>query len=200
MTVPSMPIQPVSFLIPPDIQLGLDAGTMVRYGGVIRRASGGQIVEHLREVPFTRTASAAARRAAATLTDRRVITVIGAAAAAGGALLVIAVKGRIEARTRAKALDVSLLAYLEAVRAGTLDEGTISRLISDLDAVATHSSNRQVALTEAVVDLVADYTRKLAAANSIDLGELDDPALDAGSATDLGHHLEIQRRIFTIAA
>ena len=63
MTVPYLPIQPVAFLIPPDIQLGLDAGKLVRYGGIIRNQLG-HIVTHLKEVPIPSKEPAIAQRVA----------------------------------------------------------------------------------------------------------------------------------------
>ena len=201
MTVPYIPIQPVNFLIPPDIQLGLDAGKLVRYGGVVRNQLG-HIVTHLKEVPVPRKEPAMAQRVVSLLKDRRVVTVIVLGTATGGAFAALAVKNQVQARKCAKNLNVSLVAYLKAARDGTLDEGAISRLISDLDAAEAYSTNGQVAVASELVDLVMDYTDKLAEANSVDVSELqaETPAPDGGTVVDLRHHLEVQRRIFTGAA
>lgn len=197
----SAPMQPVNFLIPPDIQLGLDAGKLVRHGGVVRNELG-HIVTHLKEVHLPSKKPAAAQRAAAPLKDRRVVTVIVLGTAIGGTIAFLAVKDRMQARKCVKNLNSSLVAYLEAVRDGNLDEGTISRLITDLDAAEEYSNNGQVAVASALVDLVIDYTSKLAEANSVDLDELQEEgqAAEKGAVVDLRRHLEVQRKIFTEAA
>ena len=94
------------------------------------------------------------------------------------------------------------MAYLRAARDGTLDEFTISRLITDLDAAEAFSTNGQVAVASELVALVMDYTHKLAEANSVDVSELQDglPAADGATVIDLRRHLEVQQRIFAGAA
>ena len=47
----SLPVQPVTFIIPPDIQAGIDAGQLVRWGGIVRDLQG-RIFTHLKEVPL----------------------------------------------------------------------------------------------------------------------------------------------------
>jgi hypothetical protein len=204
----SAPIHPVNFFIPPDIQLGLDAGTLVRYGGVVRNDLG-QIVTHLKEVDLPGKEPAGAQRAAALLKDRRVVIVIVLGTAIGGTIAFLAVKDRVQARKNRvqarkciKDLNASLVAYFEAARDGSLDEGTISRLITDLDAAEEYSNNGLVAVASALADLVIDYTSKLAEANSVDLDELQEEgqAAEKGAVVDLRRHLEVQRKIFIEAA
>lgn len=200
-TVPYVPIQPVAFLIPPDIQLGLDAGKLVRYGGIIRNQLG-HIVTHLKEVPIPSKEPAMAQRVVSLLRDRRVVTVIVIGAATGGTAAAFALKNQVQARKCVKTLNASLVAYLRAARDGTLDEFTISRLITDLDAAEAFSTNGQVAVASELVALVMDYTHKLAEANSVDVSELQDglPAADGATVIDLRRHLEVQQRIFAGAA
>ena len=167
----------------------------------------GQIVTHLKEAPRPGKEPAAAQPAAALLKDRRVVTVIVLGVivlgtATGGTIAFLAVKDRMQARKCVKNLNASLVAYLEAARDGNLDEGTISRLITDLDAAEEYSDNGQVAVASTLVDLVIDYTSKLAEANSVDLDELQEEgqAAEKGTVVDLRRHLEVQRKIFTEAA
>ena len=44
-----MAITQIAFEIPPEIQAGIDAGTLLRFGGIIRDRAG-HIVKHLEEV------------------------------------------------------------------------------------------------------------------------------------------------------
>ena len=201
MTVPFAPIQPVNFIIPPDIQLGLDAGKLVRYGGVVRNQLG-HIHTHLKEVPVPGKEPAVAQRVLSLLRDRRVVTVIVLGAATGGTVAVFAVKNQMQARKCAKNLNASLVGYLKGARDGSLDEAQISRLIADLDAAEAYSTNGQVAVACELVDLVIDYTTKLAEANSVDLSEFEAeaPEPDGSTVVDLRRHLNAQRRIFIDAA
>lgn len=201
MSVPYVPIQPVAFFIPPDIQLGLDAGKLVRYGGIVRNQLG-HIVTHLKEVPVPSKDPAMAQRVVSLLKDRRVVTVIVLGTATGGVAAALAIRTQVQARKCARTLNDSLVAYLKAARDGTLDEATVSRLITDLDAAESFSTNGQVAVASELVALVMDYTGKLAEANSVDVGELQEatPAPDDATVIDLRRHLEVQRRIFAGAA
>lgn len=49
-----MSVTQVTFDIPPLIQQGLQNGTLVRYGGVVRDTAG-HIVTHLKEIYYSRT-------------------------------------------------------------------------------------------------------------------------------------------------
>jgi UPF0288 family protein (methanogenesis marker protein 3) len=101
-----------------------------------------------------------------------------------------------------------LRAYLEAVRKGRLDAGIVGQLISDLDAVKAHSNSDSITVdfspeqSETLVNLVVDYTRKLAEANSVELNELQEQTPDSenDAVVYLRRHLEVQRQIFTGAA
>jgi hypothetical protein len=198
-------IQPVNFYIPPEIQAGLNSGDLTRYGGVVRNSMG-HIVEHLVEVPVTVGSQEAVKRIAASLKNRWVIIGLGTVAVGGGIAL-RAVTKRKQTRKCVESYNASLGAYLEAVRDGDLDAGIISRLISDLDAVQTYSVNGSVtvdfstAQAETLVNLVVDFTRELAEANSVELNELEDlgPTAENDVVVDLCRHLEAQRQIFTKA-
>jgi hypothetical protein len=100
----------------------------------------------------------------------------------------------------------SLRAYLEAVRDQSLDTEIIGRLIADLGAVKAYSENGNITVdfsaaeqSETPVQVVIDYTRQLAQANSIDLDESTPTSTDA-PVVDLRRYLEVQWRIFNDAA
>lgn len=205
-----MTIQPANFYIPPVIQAGLDAGVLVRFGGVVRDNQG-QIVKHLKELPISPEAQeAAAKRLVASLKSHKGVVFIGltTVGTAVGGVIYLSAKKRREAQATVDRYDLSLQAYLEAVRAGTLDAEIVTRLMSDVDAVRALADKGTITVdfstepSATLVNLVVDYTRQLAEANNADLGALQDLKPTAGTDTVsyLRHHLEAQRRIFTEAA
>jgi hypothetical protein len=166
-------IQPANFYIPPVIQAGLDADVLFRFGGVVRNSQG-HIVKHLKEMPVTPEAQeAAARRLVASLKDHKGVVLFGltAAGAAVGGVAYLSARKRKEAQARVDRYDASLKAYLEAVRAGTLDAGTVTRLIRDLDAVRAMAEKGTITVdfstepSATLVNLVVEYTKQLAEAN-----------------------------------
>lgn len=207
-----MIIQP-TFDIPPDIEAGLNSGDLIRYGGVVRDRMG-NIVKHLKEVPGSANSQESLGRVAASVKRPWVIiTAAALSAVAVGVTAVIAARkreetGKPEVADCVENYNISLRAYLEAVREGNLDADIIGQLISDLDAVKAYSSNGSITVgfsteqSETLVNLVVDYTRKLAEANSVELNEIQGqaPASENDTVVDLRRHLEVQRQIFTGAA
>ena len=47
-----MSLQQIAFLVPPELDLGLATGELIRYGGVVRNQAG-EIVAHLEEVDIS---------------------------------------------------------------------------------------------------------------------------------------------------
>lgn len=207
-----MIIQP-TLDIPPDIEAGLKSGSLIRYGGVVRDRMG-NIVKHLKEVPSPAKSQGAVGHVAASVKRPWIIiTATALGAIAVGVTAMIATRkreetGKPEVPECVETYDASLRVYLEAVREGSLDAGIIGQLISDLDAVKAYSDNGNIAIdfsagqSETLVNLVVDYTRKLAEENSVELGELQGraSASENDAVVDLRRHLEVQRQIFTGAA
>ena len=203
-----MTVQAVYFDIPSDLQAGIDSGDLFRFGGVIRDGFG-HIVEHLNEAPFVEEGQEAVGRAAAKLKNPWLITVVGlSTVAVGGSIVILAMKKRMQIKKRIGSYTASLRTYLEAVRDGDMNAGVISQLIFDLDAITEQSGDDGITVdfpveqSEKIVKLVVDYTRRLAEANSVELGVLlqRDRVPENDAAVDLRRHLEAQRRIFTKAA
>lgn len=206
--------QPTSFYIPPEIEAGLLRGDLIRYGGIVRNQMG-QIVKHLKEVPLPVSNEKALARVSGMLKNPRILipAAIVTTVAAGAAVIVAAKKrkqaGNPEVPGCVQSYNASLAAYVEAVHEGRLELGIIDRLIAELDAVKAYSvEDGSITLdfstkhAEMLVNIVVDYTRKLAEANSIDLNELQGvaPASENDDVVDLRSHLEVQRKIFTEAA
>lgn len=206
--------QPTYFHIPPEIEAGLLAGDLVRYGGIVRNQMG-QIVKHLKEVSLPMSNEKSIARATGMLKDPRVLIPIAVAGtvAAGAAVILVAKKRKQASKPEVpecvKIYNASLAAYVEAVHEGRLELNIIDRVIADLDAVKEYSDeDGSITLdfstkhAEMLVKIVLDYTKQLAEANSVDLNELQGvaPASKNDTAVDLRRHLEVQRKIFTEAA
>lgn len=200
-------IQPVNFYIPPEIQAGLASGELIRYGGVVRDGAG-QLVKHLKEVPLSESGRDAAQRFAASLKNPWVVVGVGLGAVAITSITTFAVRKRTAAKRLVAQYNTSFGKYLEGVRDGTLDANIIDQLISNLDAVKASSDMGTITVgfsteqSETLVNLVAEYTAKLAAANSVDLDLLgaNEASSGGGAVTNLRSHLEAQKQIFKRAA
>jgi len=189
------------------------SGDLLRSGSVVRDLAG-HIIKHLDEVPVPGNSREAMERIAASLKYPWAIaaTALGAAVVVGGVAALVTWKrersGKSELPELLEKYNASFVAYLEAVRDGKLDAGIIDQLISDLDAVKAHPDSGRIAIdssteqSETLVNLVVDYTRKLAEANPVELNELQDQASTSenDAIIDLRRHLEAQRRIFARAA
>lgn len=133
----------VNLDIPPKIRAGIDSGDLIRIGSVVRDRISGSIVKHLSEAPGPAKIQRTAGRAAANLMRPRGIAVAAlsvAAVGAVGATVLVAAQQRKRASDSelpesVEKYSASLRAYVEAARKGALDAGTVSQLISDLDAV-----------------------------------------------------------------
>ncbi|GIJ51644.1 hypothetical protein Val02_85300 [Virgisporangium aliadipatigenens] len=199
-----MPIINVPLDVPEDIFVGLETGELTRYGGVVRDAAGA-IVKHLQDGLFPEDA---AGKAAGGKGSRIVVASLAVAAvtAAGVAVykVVASRKQSAEVPECVRKFTVSLGAYLDAARAGTLGADDVELLIADLDAVGAESDSGRIVVDftvdrwQELTRLVAEHTRKLAMANNIGTNDLHELSHSAGDnvIVDLRRHLEGQGRIF----
>lgn len=212
-------IQPNIYL-PPAIELGILAGTLVREGSVVRDAVSKQIVKHLQEVPDTgeaveKVASAAARFRGLPRKPVIITTVAVTAVAVTGVVVLQQVKKRAERNMAmpecVRTFGASWDRYRAAIREKCLDVEIIDQLISDFDAVRQYSEEHGATLDfsqgqgQSVVKFVAEYTSKLADANGMDLSELPEQAQSQEpgrneAVVDLRRNLTVQRKIFSDAA
>lgn len=221
-----MTIQPVNVYIPPLIEAGINMGELFRNGSVVRNALG-QIVAHLDEVPDTsemveKVADAAARMK--WIPSKRVI-IIASAVAVTAALVTGGVVHTVKKQAQRKMampecvsnFGASWDRYQDAIRERRLDVEIIDKLISDFDVVRQYSEehgSRTLDLSteqgKSLVNFVADYTSKLADANSVDLSELREQAqaqepgqpqaAASDAVVDMRRNLAVQRKIFGDAA
>lgn len=197
----------IPFDVPPEIWARLLTGDLILHGGVVRNPAG-RIVAHLKESFDPRRSEEAVAAAARMLrkpTRPVVIAGLAALAVVGTATAAVVI-----ARRREHALpecvqncDGSLRAYLDAVRDQCLDADVLDRLITDLRAVKAYYENGDVPVSFSaercgpLADIVLDYTRRLAEANSFSLDESPSSPLTSTNApvVDLQRYLEVQRRI-----
>jgi hypothetical protein len=210
-------VQAINLYIPSEIQAGLDSGVLIRAGSVVRNTLG-RFVTFLDEAPETVESVEKAVRAAVStksMPAKPAMIVAGALVVATGVAgaVVYAAKERRAGKAAmpecVKNYNASLVRYLDAIREERIDADIIDQLISDFGAVREFSDESgSITLDlstkqgEALVKLVADYTRQLAEANSIDLDELQGQAQDSGNGAvvDLLRHLAVQSTIITKAA
>lgn len=203
--------------IPPEIEAGLLDGTLKLTGSVVRWTANGRILKHLKSVDLptpeaskalvARLSSGSTRQYALVIAGGGFVLVGGAYAAnyfkkRRAAARSIAVEDMPECVT---GFEASLLAYVEAGRAGSLDANLLDELIVDLDAVKAlmEEGNEVLISLENLVplfDLVIAHTPRLAAAYGVDLGELDKVDTEGGVVLSLRRHLKAQKMIVAEAA
>ena len=210
----SIIIQP-AFEIPLDIAERLATGELIRYGGVIRDAAG-RLVTHLKEVqlPTSNEQTIMSKIANALTTSKGKAAVaigLGVVVVGGVAFWVVGKKIKkkqlavLEMAKSIESYNASLCAYLDAIRNRSVDINIIDNLISDLDNIRVNGENGKISIVfspeqlDTLVNLVFDYTKKLAEANSYSLLEeikKPSPASTDNAITGLRHYLEVQKRIF----
>ena len=81
-----MSLQQIAFLVPPELDLGLATGKLIRYGGVVRNQAG-EIVARLEEAGVSPgdAVSEAASKAAAVVRDNKGKAIIVGVTVAGTA-------------------------------------------------------------------------------------------------------------------
>lgn len=210
-----MPVVQITYEVPLDIAKGLATGELKMLGtAAVRNRTG--IAAHIREI--SRTVSdgkdpGGAAMAKSFKNPKFVVLGLGVVAvvAVGGVAGWTARKkqaAKPEVPECVANYNASLAEYLEAIGKGSLDSDLLTRLISDLDVVKEESESGSITLelsldeSGTLVDLVADYTSKLAEANSVDLTIIE--VAEAGSVgspvVDLRRYLEAQKRIFDQSA
>lgn len=213
-----VPVVQITYDVPLDIAKGLATGELSMLGTAAVRNSK-HIAAHIREV--SRTISDGDEPVAAAMAKgakNPTFVVIGIGVVAVAAVGGVAVWARSKKKQSAaeyetpecvRNYNASLGAYLEAIGSGSLESGLIDRLIADLDVLKQNADSGSISLelsldeSDKLVHIIADYTSKLAEANSVELSGLDDEADDDsadGGIVDMRRYLEAQRQIFDESA
>jgi hypothetical protein len=207
-----MPLVPVNVDVPTEIYAGLLTGKYTRVGSVVRES--GKIVKHLDEAFISEQGCAFGElRIASALKDianrNNVLIGIGVVAVIAGTIAYYTVKSskkkkstEIQIPKCAADFNSTLCNYLDAIQSGNLDTDIINRLISDLDEVKGNYTGGNIKIDfsayrlTTLMNLIFDYTKKFANANSVELNELEAPATESGIFANLRHYLEVQKQIF----
>ncbi|GIG93298.1 hypothetical protein [Plantactinospora endophytica] len=201
-----MPIINVPLDVPDDIFAGLETGELTRYGGVVRDAAG-TIVKHLQDGLFSENT---AEKATGGKGSKIVVASLAVAAVVAiGVAAYKVVTGRkqgAEAPECVRKFTTSLGTYLDAARAGKLGVDEVELVITDLDAVKAESDSGRITVDFAIdrwqelTRMVAEHTRKLAAANGIGASDLRELSNPSNVIVELRCYLEAQRKIYRNAA
>lgn len=222
-----MPIIQVAFDVPDNLAAGIFAGEYQRIGGVVRYATGphkGQIVKMLEPVDLpqtedapkvveavvensikTKKSSGIVSQALEIAKEHPILTVItlaGSGLAAGYGIYSYYKNREPEVMTEFR---IALKFYIIAIKTGSLEMQDIERLMDALDKLKSYKNfeKLQIRLNASelveLVDVIYDYTHKLAADNEYELDEQDSDT-NASPFNRLLDYLSIQKDIFESAA
>lgn len=208
-----MPTIQITYDVPLDIAKGLATGELSMLGTAAVRNSK-HIAAHVQEVSRTISDVDDATSAAIAKSFKNpkfIIIGLGvvAVAAVGGGVAVWAMsrkqqEAQPEVPECVANYNASLAAYLGAIGSGSLDADLITRLIEDLGALRENADSGTISLelsveeSDKLVRIIADYTSKLADANSVELSGLDEADSESteGVIVDMRRYLMAQREIF----
>lgn len=199
-----MAITQIAFEIPPEIQAGIDAGALLRFGGVVRDRAG-HIVKHLEEVSMPEADNSAGENTVVQFAKKNKYFIIGtaiAAIAAGVIYVVVKNKKNKEERIPKCVADFneSFAEYVDSIKMGTVSEKKIDKVMIALEEIKRNQEKETITITFSVenisllLGMVRDYTMKFAEANSFETLEEDIKEYD--EIDGLQHYLKIQKQIF----
>ena len=199
-----MAITQIAFEIPPEIQAGIDAGTLLRFGGIIRDRAG-HIVKHLEEVSIPEADNSAGESTIVQFAKKNKYFIIGtaiAAIAAGVIYVVVKNKKNKEERIPKCVADFneSFAEYVDSIKMGAVSEEKIDKVMTALEEIKRNQKKETITITfsaeniSLLLGMVRDYTMKFAEANSFKIQEED--IKEHNEIDGLQHYLKIQKQIF----
>lgn len=200
-----------AFFIPDDIATGLATGLYRRIGSVVRYATGpnkGRIVKHLDPVNLKPAGQAQGISVKALQFVKQhkkgtIITVVSAATVGTGLVIYNKVKNR-EPKVLTE-FRMSLRAYIEAIRKGSMDIDKINDLMKCLSALKEYKDYDKISIQltteklEVLVGRIYDYTVKLAKDNDVELSDADIVIIEKNSGStisNLENYLNAQKHTF----
>ncbi len=218
-----MSIIQVALDLPPEIQKGLLEGTLVRYGGVIRNASG-QIVKHLQDAPLPKVSATASPPIKAPVPkatsglqkvgqfvkkNKNPIIIISVVAIAVTTAAIVYVKKRNKDDNETdvpdffERFDTAFSKYITCIKNGTMTESIINELLASISELEKNKEAGNVTITipidnsELLMGLIKGYTEKLATVNNYSY----DLSCDSTDELQLlKHYLNIQINVFRHAS
>lgn len=192
-----MAYEQVVFDIPAKIQAGLASGELIRYGGIVRDASG-HIVMHLKEVPVSKAKDALALARDFVKANPKLV-LVGAAATLvlGGITVAISAEMRKAIETAENQLDRALTAYWQAVSDQNMNLQVVNELDTALANLRTLTGKQTSDFIDgAVLDSLIDYIRNFILHNA----PTQLPEQQGGQVIDLEDYLRKQKRIIDEAS
>ena len=208
----------VDFIIPSDIEQGLQNGTLIRFGGIVRNEAG-QIVKHLEEVDdlanedVKENADPAAEEETNSLNpilefvkENKILIAGAAAIAAAVGGIVYFVRRSKKRKQKAVSQCVAdfsqaLMAYVDAIRLKCVSQEHIDAVLNALDAIKENmdkgliDSGFKLENAALLLEMIKDYTEKLADANGYELP--DGIELRNDNIVDIRKYLAIQKDVFS---
>ncbi|WP_349948424.1 hypothetical protein ABFV83_08315 [Lacrimispora sp. BS-2] len=200
-----MAVEQITFEIPPVIQQGIDNGTLIRFGGVVRNKAG-HIVKHLKETSVFKADNNASKNQIMEFAKKNkyflIGTVIVTAVAAGVTYVVIRNKKNEDVKIPKCVVDFneSFLEYVESIRNGAVNEEKIDRVLIALEEIKKNHENGNINITFSIENvslllvMVRKYTIKFAEANAFEM--VEDDYDKENEISSLQHYLKIQKEVF----
>lgn len=226
-----MEIIQVAYEVPDDVAAGFATGALTRFGSVVRNHTGitGHLKEV--QIPKSENSIAVEDASASATASKSVFSVVKdtvrkhpvAAAVTGVVVGTAAIGGiaygkfkakkkqtheKIELPEYVKEFNNALSAYLDEVRVGNLNEITLDTLIEELNRMKERIGSNESEISffseqlGTLMNIVFDYTRQLAKANSYKVVKLIMPETDSTEEAigSLKECLSIQKQIFATAS
>lgn len=210
-----MSLQQIAFLVPPELDLGLATGELIRYGGVVRNQAG-EIVAHLEEVDISlgdAVGEAVSKAIAVARENKGKVIIVGAAAAAvTGTVAFISYKRKAKKQVRqielAEQFQEAMDSYFQAISNGALSKEIVDETISVIDDVNSNlrGKKNEVSLSQSIlnslVSSIEKYTRQLCEANDYKFKKVKQPLkkTQKSSLETLRSYLELQQDLLQKAA
>lgn len=197
-----MAITQITFEIPPKIQAGIDAGALLRFGGVIRDRTG-HIVKHLEEVSIPEVDNSAGESTIIQFAKKNKYFIIGTAIAIAGVIYVMVKNKKNKEERIPKCVadfNESFAEYVDSIKMGAVSEKKIDKVMTALEEIKRNQEKETITITfsaeniSLLLGMVRDYTIKIAETNSYEIQEEDIKEYD--EIDGLQHYLKIQKQIF----
>ena len=202
-----MAIQQIAFDIPLEIEKGLKDGTLFRFGGVIRDATGA-IVTHLKEVPVPKAKGNAILDFAKKNKNVLIGTAIVVSAAAVAGITYVIVKNKKNENEEVPRFIANFNKYFEqylnSIKSSSVSEDDIDNVILALKEIQKNQENGIISIEFSIenlstlIDIIKDYTINFAKANSFEIASLECDSKN--EIAQLQHYLEIQKQVFEKSA
>jgi len=207
-----MAIAQDAFYIPDDIATGLATGLYRRIGSVVRYAVGpnkGQIVKHLKPIDLKAAEQAQGLGAKALQFvkghKKETIITLAIATATGTGIYVYNKVKNHEPKVVTE-FHEALRTYIDAIRNGDMNVEKINLLMNKLELLKAHEDYKKIKVQltteelEILVGRIYDYTIKLADDNKVELAASEIVNNSNDAIVNLQSYLEVQKRIFEVAA